>query len=185
MTAETPKPNHDQSNISLNAQRDVQQDVQQDILLGRQFSLAEVIGREGGSFLKGDSPIPRLFQAIAEIHCFVDRHLRDSSGAVQVILQNWVRQDEARVSQYLNSPLNALQEILEDITNPTRLSTLYEFVRQVDVEWGRIYGERPHFQQPGQAPHPDDEYTHESVHQQLDELLAILKTQLDNATDKT
>jgi hypothetical protein len=177
MTAEIPKPDPNQAcNPS---------DVQREILLGRQFSLAEVIGRAGGTFLKGDSPIPRLFQAIAEIHCFIDHHLRDSSGAVQTILQIWVKLDEARVSQYLNSPLRALEAILEDITAPTRVSTFYEFVRQVDVEWGRIYGERPHFQQPGQASHPDDEYTHELVRQQLDELLNILKLQLSNAMDKS
>lgn len=176
MTAETPKPNHDQAHNSS--------DVQREILSGRQFSLAEVIGREGGTFLKGDSPIPRLFQAVAEIHCFIDQHLRDSSGAVQTILRTWVRLDEARVSRHLKSPLEALEAILEDIIDPTRISTLYEFVRQVDVEWGRIYGERPHFQQPGQAPHPDDEYTHESVRQQLNELLNTLKTQLYNATEK-
>lgn len=170
MAAETSEPNHDQSYVPS--------DVQKDILLGRQFSLAEVIGREGGCFLKGDSPIPRLFQAVAAIHCFIDQNLSDSSGAVQMILQTWVKLDEARVSQHLNSPLNALQEVLEEITDSTRMTTLYEFVRQVDVQWGQIYGERPYFQQPGQAPHPDDEYTHESVHQQLVELLDILNAQL-------
>lgn len=176
MTAEIPQPDHNQACNPSNIQRE--------ILSGRQFSLAEVIGREGGTFLKGDSPIPRLFQAIAEIHCFIGQHLRDSSGAVQTILQIWVKLDEAQVSQHLNSPLRALEAILEDITEPTRISTFYEFVRQVDMEWGRIYGERPYFQQPGQAPHPNDEYTHESVRQQLNEFLNLLKLQLYNATDK-
>jgi hypothetical protein len=176
MTVETPEPNH---------QTPCTSDVQQEILSGRPFSLAEVIGREGGSFLKGESPIPRLFQAIAAIHCFIDQHLCDSTGAVQITLQNWVKADEGRVSQHLNSPLEALREILEDVTHPTKMSLLYEFVRQVDVRWGQIYGERPHFQQPGQAPHPDDEYTHESVHQQLVELLNLLNAYLQNGCDNT
>lgn len=169
MPSPSTDPNQDKSDGLV--------DIQTEILLGRQFSLADVIGREGGTFLKGDSPIPRLFQALAVIHCFIDQHFSDSSGAAQATLQTWVKAD-IRVSQHLNAPLIALQEILEDIINQTMNSTLYEFVRQVDVKWGQIYGERPHFQQPGQAPHPDDEYTHESVRQQLINLLDILKTYL-------
>ncbi len=179
--AETPEPNRNPSCPASDVQ-DVQ-DVQKDIRSGRPFSLAEVIGREGGSFLKGESPIPPLLQAVAIIHCFIDQHLCDSTGAVQMTLQNWVKSDEGRISQHLNSPLNALKGILEDITNLTKPSTLYEFVRQVDVRWGQIYGERPHFQQPGQPPHPDDEYTHESVHQQLIELLNLLETELQSDCD--
>jgi hypothetical protein len=42
-------------------------------------------------------------------------NLQDSSGALQAILQTWVTGDEAGVSQYLNSPLQALKEILNKI----------------------------------------------------------------------
>ncbi|MGK7953422.1 MAG: hypothetical protein AB4368_32715 [Xenococcaceae cyanobacterium] len=41
--------------------------IQRAILSGRKFSLAEAIGREGGGFMKGDSPVPKLAQAIAEL----------------------------------------------------------------------------------------------------------------------
>jgi hypothetical protein len=38
-------------------------------------------------------------------------------------------------------------------------SQLREFVRRVDMRWGQMYDERPHFERPGHPPHPDDEYT--------------------------
>lgn len=146
--------------------------IQKEILAGREFSLAEVIGREGGSFLKGESPIPRLVQAKNEINLFIDRNLTDSSGALKAVLQMLVTADEACVSRHLNSPLDALREFLEMLVHNPQI--LYEVVKQVDVQWGQFFGERPYFQQPGQAPHPEDEYTHESVHQQLVELLNSL-----------
>ena len=155
-----------------NQEKDEDLESQTEILTGREFSLAEVIGREGGSFLKGESPIPRLLQAKTEINLFIDRNLIDSSGALKAVLQTLVATDEAYVSRHLDSPLDALREFLELLVhNPHHL---YDFVKQVDVQWGRFFGERPYFQQPGHAPHPDDEYTHESVHQQLVELMDLL-----------
>ncbi|MGB5633729.1 MAG: hypothetical protein WBM44_27870 [Waterburya sp.] len=148
--------------------------IQREILSGRKFSLAEAIGREGGGFLKGDSPVPQLVQAIAELQMFINQNLSDSSGALQAVLYNWVQTD-SRVIEHLNSPLMALNEILSTLIDNQNL--LYEFVRQVDQKWGQIYDERPYFQQPGQTPHPQDEYTHESVRLQLMELLDIVRNQ--------
>ncbi|WP_013323961.1 hypothetical protein [Gloeothece verrucosa] len=147
----------------------------QDILAGRQFSLADVIGREGGDFLKGESPVPKLLQAVTEINVFIAQNLADSSGALQAILQNWVKDDQAGVSRHLNCPLLALRDLLETIVNNPQL--LYELVKQVDFKWGQIYDERPHFQLPGQPPHPEDEYTHESVKEKLNNLLELVKAQ--------
>lgn len=149
-------------------------EIQQDILSDRKFSLAELIGREGGSFLKGESPIPRLMQARTEINYFIDCHLVDSAGALQAVLKDLINGDEAQISACLGSPLTALQTILATFVNHSE--QLYEFVRQVDVRWGQMYGERPHFQRPGQPPHPDDEYTHESVRAQLVALLHKLQS---------
>ena len=148
--------------------------IQREILSGRKFSIGEAIGREGGSFLKGESPVPKLVQVKAELHRFVDRHMSDSSGALQAILYVWIESD-LRVSQHLEKPLIALQEILCELIDNQNL--LYEFVKQVDRQWGQMYGERPYFQKPGQSPHPEDEYTHESVHLKLKELLDIVKSQ--------
>ena len=142
------------------------------MLAGRKFSLAEAIAREGGSFLKGESLVPKLLQARAEINLFIDRNLTDSSGVLKAVLQALVASDEAYTSRHLQAPLNALREFLEVlIQNP---GLLYELVRQVDIKWGQLVGERPHFQRPGQAPHPEDEYTHESVRQQIVTLFDVL-----------
>ena len=51
----------------------------------------------------------------------------------------------------------------------------HEFVRQVDQKYGEMYRERPYFQRPGQEPHPDDEYTHASVKNDLEGLLGLLE----------
>ena len=147
--------------------------LQQDILDSRPFSLAEAIGREGGTFLKGESTVPKLVQVITAINTFIARHLRDPEAALQTILHQWVNGDP-RVSQYKETPLVALEQILQSIiTNP---HLLYELVRQVDIKWGQMYGERPYFQQPGQPPHPDDKYTHQSVRQDLIDLQAKLRS---------
>ncbi|MGB3492456.1 MAG: hypothetical protein WBA57_07000 [Elainellaceae cyanobacterium] len=165
-----PKPHHDRS---------ADAELQLDILAGRQFSLADVIGREGSDFMKGESPVPPLMQAIAALNLFISKYLPDSSGALHAILYNWVKSEEGRVSRHVNDPLVALGEIIEQILRNSY--GYYEFVRQVDSKWGEMNDERPHFQQPGQAPHPDDEYTHESVRQQLTEFLGVIHQTLEEA----
>lgn len=152
--------------------------LQQDILKGRTFSLAEAIGREGSGFLKGESTIPKLVQAKTEVVVFIRTHLKDSSGALQAVLQEAIQADDARISTFVNSPLLALQDMLQDILHhPARF---YDFAHQVNVRWGQMYGERPYFQKPGQPPHPDDEYSHEVVRDRLDELLQVLNQQIDS-----
>ena len=146
--------------------------LQQDILDSRPFSIAEAIGREGGTFLKGESTVPKLVQVVACVNTFIDRNLRDPSAALQGVLHQWVKVDP-RVSKYKNTPLVALEEILASILDNPNL--LYELVREVDIKWGQMYGERPYFQQPGQPPHPNDEYTHESVRQDLQNLSIRLR----------
>ena len=138
--------------------------LQRDILESRPFSLAEAIGREGGTFLKGESTVPKLVQVTTAINTFIDRNLIDPDAALQAILHQWVEGDP-RVSQYKETPLVALDKILQTIINNPHL--LYELVRQVDIKWGQMYGERPYFQQPGQPPHPNDVYTHQSVRHDL------------------
>ena len=157
---------------------DIDEDLllQQDILDSRPYSLAEAIGREGGTFLKGESTVPKLVQVITKINTFIDRNLDDPAAALQAILHQWVKGDP-RVSQYKETPLVALAEILQSIVDNPNL--LYELVRQVDIKWGQMYGERPYFQQPGEAPHPDDEYTHESVRQDILDLQTKLHQQLE------
>lgn len=149
--------------------------IEQEIRQGRTFSLAEVIGQEAGSFLKGDSPIPKLSQVKAELIAFIEQHLVDPPEALKVVLRELIEADDLPCSQHLNAPLNALSAFLQSLLD--RDTLLHDFVRRVDMKWGQIYDEPPYFEQPGQLPHPDDEYTHASVREQLSELLAIVKLQ--------
>lgn len=144
-----------------------------DALRGRTFSLADLIAKEGGDFLKGESPVPKLLQAKTKLKLWIKQNVVDSMGALKATLEYFVDENELLVSQHLDNPFVVLIEILENLlANPNRI---YEFVRQVDMKWGQMYGERPHFQAIGQPPHPDDEYTHECVEKKLDKILTDLK----------
>ena len=142
--------------------------VEQSVRGDREFSLAEVIGREAGDFLKGESPIPPLDQAKHEIEVFIEHYLADPEDCLRLILYNWI-DDEARLNRHISQPLEVLREQLNEILNHPHL--LYELVRQVDVKWGQINQERPHFQRPGQKPDSEDVYSHESVGEALRQLL--------------
>lgn len=159
----------------MNSQRDRDQEenLQKDILSDRKYSLAEAIGREGGNFLKGESPVPKLVQVTTEVNLFIDNNLKDSSGALQSVLKRWVKSDPL-LSENLESPLKGLDKILEKIL--TQKGLFYEMVREADVKWGQMYQERPYFQKPGDPPHPDDEYTHESVREKLTLLRQKIKS---------
>lgn len=142
-------------------------ELQREIRQGRKFSLAEAIGREGGSFMKGESAIPRPVRAANTIKQFLDSQLIDPSSAFATTLFSWTTAD-VRVSRQLDTPLVALAQIIESLLNePT---TFYEFFRQVAIAQSNLTGDRPHFQPPGQPPHPDADYTHESIRKQLSEL---------------
>ncbi|MGF1516370.1 MAG: hypothetical protein ACFCVB_01000 [Nodosilinea sp.] len=144
-------------------------DIQQEIRLGRPFTLADAIGQEAGDFMKGASPIPRLVQARHGAQQALKAALIDRPGALQRVLEQRLNDDDARLSQYLDHPAEAVKDLLAMVLRSPQ--TFYELVRQADVVWGQIYDSRPHFQQPGQPPHPDDEYTHESVRVTLEQCL--------------
>ncbi|MEM0978935.1 MAG: hypothetical protein AAGH78_01540 [Cyanobacteria bacterium P01_H01_bin.58] len=154
---------------------DLDQKIEQEIRQGRTFSLADVIGQEAGNFLKGESPVPKLLQVKTELIAFVEQHLIDSSGALQATLRESIQADDLLCSQHLDTPLEALSKFLQSLLEQETL--LQNFVRRIDMKWGEIYDERPHFEKPGQPPHPADEYTYASVRAQLTELLAVVKLQ--------
>jgi hypothetical protein len=155
---------------NANQNRDNDRAIEQELRLSRKFTIADAIGQEAGNFMKGESPVPRMVQVKTEIAQLLKQHLKDASGALQVVLQNWIAANEKRISNHLDSPAGAITEAITDILNSP--GTLYELVRQADARWGQMYDERPHFQQPGQVAHPDDEYTHDSVRQALADCLA-------------
>lgn len=156
-----PQDNEDQQ------KREQDNNLQREIVSEQRYSLASAIAREGGNFLKGESPVPKLVQVTTEINLFIDRHLPDSSGALQAVLKRWVKSDSV-VSQHLDSPLTGLEKIIDKILQNQQL--FYEIVREADLKWGQMYEERPYFQKPGDPAHPEDEYSHESVREKLSDL---------------
>ncbi|MGD1942912.1 MAG: hypothetical protein ACFB0G_16545 [Leptolyngbyaceae cyanobacterium] len=163
------------SRSQSNQKSESDQAIEQEIRRGQKFSMAAAIGQEAGDFLKGESPVPKLLQVKNELRGFVGQHLADPSGALQAVLQDLIQSDDVICSRYFDAPLQALVELLRPMTVQDAL--LQDLVRRVDMRWGEIYDERPRFQQPGQPPHPEDEYTYESVRQQLIALLAIAEQQ--------
>jgi len=134
--------------------------IEREIRTNRKFSLNEAIGRlAGGGFMKGGSPVTRQRQAELELHAFLERQLIDSEGALRSVLLR--RLGECLLHGDYDRPLAALAEYLARLLASETL--LEDFVRETDAEWGRLLDERPHFQQPGRPPHPDDPYTVESV----------------------
>ncbi len=138
------------------------------------FSLAKAIGRlGGGDLLKGASPVTRKRQAEVEIELFLEKRLADAEGALLVVLLRRVRESADLLASSYQQPLAALAQVTEHILSSEQ--RLHAFVHQVDTEWGRIYLERPHFQQDGQKPHRDDPYTFSSVRATLSGLLDQLR----------
>ena len=146
--------------------------LEREIRMERKFSLAEAIGREGGSFMKGESTIPRPLRAIAQINQFITTHLGDPTGALSTTLQTWACHD-IRLSRQLDTPLVALDQIVTGlILEPT---TFCEFARQVAIAQSKLTGDRPYFQLLDQPPHPDADYTHASIRAELTDLQQHLR----------
>ena len=153
--------------------------VQREIRQQRKFSIAEAIGREGGSFMKGESTIPRPLRAITKINQFINTYLPDSTSALSTTLQAWAR-DDIRVSRQLDTPLVALAQIIDSVlSEPT---TLCEFARQVAIAHSQLTGDnvvfpreiRPHAQRLNQPP-LEAAYTYTAIKSELSTLLDRLQ----------
>ena len=153
--------------------------IQREIRQQRKFSLAEAIGREGGSFIKGESTIPRPLRAIAKINQFIIAYLPDPTGALSTTLQAWAK-DDIRVSRQLDTPLVALGQIIDSmLLEPT---TLCEFARQVAIAHSHLTGDdvvfpkeiRSHPQRLNQPP-LEAAYTYTAIKLELSTLLERLQ----------
>jgi hypothetical protein len=149
-------------------------DIEREILLGRKFSLADAIGRlGGGGLLKGDSPVPRKQQAEFEVERYLEQHLIDAAGALEIVLLRRVKNSEEFLTQGYEQPLSTLALLIEHLLSSEPL--LQDFVNEVDREWGRLYLERPHLQIADGPPDPDDPYTFASVRGTLSALIGTLR----------
>jgi hypothetical protein len=121
--------------------------------------------------MKGESPITRLQQAEIEIGSWLRTHLLDSGGALEVVLHRQVKGSEILPNRF-DQPLAALASYCQQVLKSDYL--LRELVRNADVEWGRLMGERPYFDKEVSTHNPDDPFTVESVRQALTGLLEQL-----------
>lgn len=144
-------------------------ELEREIRADRKFSLSEAIGRLAGpGMMKGVSPVTRKRQAEAAIEDFLRPNLTDAGGVLVPVLLRGVVQSDLLLGDY-DQPLAVLASYLRQILGSDYL--MRELVREADVEWGRVFGERPMFEQPGCLPHPDDPYTTESVRTALAQLI--------------
>ena len=147
-------------------------DLEREIRKERKFSMAEAIGRLAGpGMMKGVSPVTRLRQAEAAIESSIRRHLIDGAGVLPGVLFRQVKASDLLLNN-LDQPLVVLASHVQRVLDSEYL--LKELVREADVEWGRVFGERPYFEKAGGPPHPDDPYTTESVRACLSRLIEKL-----------
>src|SRR5439155_14824902 len=128
-------------------------ELEREIRQGRKFTLAEAIGRLAGpGAMKGESPVALVQQAEAEIEYWLRGHLADAGGALQVVLHRHVKGSELLLNNF-DQPLIVLAGCCRQILDSDYL--LGELVRDADIEWERVMGERPHFEKDG-SPHDPD-----------------------------
>ena len=142
-------------------------DLQQEKCAERTFTLSEAIGRLAGrGMMKGVSPVSRKQQTETEIQEYLSRHLADA-GVLSSVLLRQIKDSELLLHD-IDHPLVVLASYIRQVLASEYC--LKELVREVDVEWGRVFGERPHFEKDGCPPAPVDPYTLESVRAALTHL---------------
>ena len=147
-------------------------ELEREILTGRKPTLAEAIGRLAGpGAMKGESPVTRMQQAEVEIGTWLRGHLTDGGGALEVVLLRYVAGSEVLLNNF-DQPLVVLANCCQRLLDSDYL--LKELVRDADIEWGRVMGERPYFETEGSSPDPDDPYTVERVRKSLSGLVEQL-----------
>jgi hypothetical protein len=147
-------------------------ELEREIRRGRKLTPEEALGRMAGpGAMKGESPMTRLRQADAEIESWLRSHLPDAGGGLWVVLHRCVKESDLLLQNY-DRPLVALAGHCRQILESDYL--LEELVGDADTEWGRVMGERPHFDRAGTPSDPDDPYTSASVRKALSGLLKQL-----------
>jgi hypothetical protein len=155
-------------------------DLEREIREGRKFSVAEAIGRLAGpGMMKGVSPATQKQQAEAALESFLERHLNSPAGALSVVLFRQIKESQVLLAN-LEQPLAALATFVRQVLDSEY--RLQELVRESDVEWGRVYGERPLFQKEGCQPEQDDPYTVESVRATLTKFAETLAAAKEHST---
>src|SRR5262245_4273523 len=143
------------------------ENLEREIRANRTFSLDEAIGRmAGGGVMKGASPISRKRQAELTIADYLNCHMTDAGRVLGDVLLRQIG-DRLLRNDY-DQPLAILADYIQQLLRFEHL--LEDLVREADVEWGRVFGERPYFQQSGRPPDSHDLYTIDSVRDTLSRL---------------
>jgi hypothetical protein len=147
-------------------------ELEREIRKDRKFSLQEAIGRMAGpGAMKGESPIDRREQAAVEIENWLRHNMPPGNGELEVVLFRRIKESDILLENY-DKPLQGLSLFCKQILASDY--GLRELVRDADVEWGRVFGERPYFDQEGSPPAPDDPYTIASVREAITSLIKQL-----------
>jgi hypothetical protein len=140
-------------------------ELEREIRKEQKFTLAKAIGRMAGpGAMKGMSPVTRQQQAAVEIENWLRHHIPPGNGELEDVLLRRIKGSELLLNNF-DQPIVVLATFCRQVLASDYL--LKELVREADVEWGRVQGERPYFDKEGSPPHPDDPYTFESVRDAL------------------
>jgi hypothetical protein len=143
--------------------------IEREIRSSRKFSMSDAIGQMGGQgMLKGASPVPPIEQTALSIANYLDAHLEDAGGVLAQVVLRRIKASDILIAHF-DQPAAVLAEYVSRVLNTEML--LQDLVREVDAEWGRALGERPHFDREGRAPDPNDPYTLASVSKALAQLV--------------
>jgi hypothetical protein len=146
--------------------------LEREIRKERKFTLAEAIGRMAGpGAMKGVSPVTLHQQAVVEIENWFRAHMTPGNAELEVVLLRHLKESELLLKNF-DEPLVVLAEYCQMVLDCD--FRLKDLVREADVEWGRVQGEKPYFDKEGAPSHPDDPYTLESVRKALADLVGQL-----------
>ena len=146
--------------------------LEREIRADRKFTLSEAIGRLAGpGSMKGASPVARKQQAESEIETWLRQHLTDAGGGLLPVILRRVSASQHLLDN-LDQPLVVLSACCKGVLDSEFL--LADVVREADVEWGRIFDERPRFEKDGSPAQSEDPYTLESVRAVLSGMVAKL-----------
>ncbi|MBD3220813.1 hypothetical protein GF314_06185 [bacterium] len=148
--------------------REVDRAIEQEARRRRSDLAGLLAGRDGGDHLRGASPTPVIRRALLEIEQWLQDHLDATDPALVRVLLRWLAARPERLEAGVGRPAATLADWLPRLLDSP--AVMRDLVREIDMAWGELNQERPHFERPGEPPHPDDPYTLASVTRTLETL---------------
>ena len=150
--------------------------IEQEARRHRQADLSAVLAsQDGGANLRGASPTPVLKRALLEVDQWLREYLMAPDPALRTVMLRSLEASPDRLEAHLGRPDRLLADWLPSLLASPEV--LRHLVREVDMAWGQLNDERPHFERPDTPPHPDDPYTVAGVTAALADLLARAQAQ--------